>query len=112
MSETKVPLAKPDSFFDTLNPIIMLLDPHLHTFDYIRERSAFLCVRLTRPELTVRFTAILLAAARFINPSLVITLTEVVKECLVEAILGSHRSIETVQSWMIVRYPFVPHQVY
>lgn len=34
--------AKADSFLDTLNPIIMLLDPDLHTFNYVRERSRFL----------------------------------------------------------------------
>jgi hypothetical protein len=30
------------SFFASLNPIILLLDPHLHTFDYVRRKSSFL----------------------------------------------------------------------
>lgn len=36
------PLTDGCSFMDSLNPIIMLFDPHLHTFDYIRSKSSFL----------------------------------------------------------------------
>lgn len=32
------------SFINTLNPIIMLFDPHLHTFEHIHDKSRFLYV--------------------------------------------------------------------
>jgi len=49
-----------------------------------------------------RFTAILHAAARFVAPALDQRIAEAVQGCSIEAIVNSQRSIETVQSWMVV----------
>jgi len=32
------------SFFEKLNQIVMLFDPAMHTFEYVRRKSSFLCV--------------------------------------------------------------------
>jgi len=49
-----------------------------------------------------RFTAILHAAARFVAPALDQRIAEAVQACSIQAIVSSQRSIETVQSWMVV----------
>nr|XP_019046765.1 hypothetical protein I302_05519 [Kwoniella bestiolae CBS 10118]OCF25695.1 hypothetical protein I302_05519 [Kwoniella bestiolae CBS 10118] len=81
-----------DFFFQALNPIILLFDSHLHTFDYIRSKSSFL------------FTTILSSAARFIAPSISSMLSTVVAEYSVQAIFGSRKTVETVQGWMMVYF--------
>jgi len=53
-------------------------------------------------ELMTRFTTILGAAARFIGPAVSHEIAVDVKVCFVQAILRSLRSIETVQSWMVI----------
>jgi hypothetical protein len=49
-----------------------------------------------------RFTAILHAAARFVAPALDERIADAVQTCSIQSIMGSQRSIETVQSWMVV----------
>ena len=96
------------SFFLRLNPIVLLFDPHLHTFDYVREKSAFLWVPqprityLTEPDGS--FTSMLSSASKFIAPSLSSQLLRLSIEHSVHAIFASHRSIEDVQSWMLVYF--------
>jgi hypothetical protein len=42
------------SFFEKLNQIVMLFDPAMHTFEYVRHKSSFLCVLLRfRPSLSL-----------------------------------------------------------
>ncbi|RSH92010.1 hypothetical protein EHS25_009381 [Saitozyma podzolica] len=79
-------------FMHSLNPIIMLFDPHLHTFDYIRSKSSFL------------FTTMLSASAKFIAPSIMSILSSAVAEYSVQAIFGSKKTVETVQSWMVMYF--------
>ncbi|WWC64963.1 uncharacterized protein I303_107577 [Kwoniella dejecticola CBS 10117] len=77
------------SFFQALNPIILLFDPYLHTFDYVRAKSSFL------------FTTILASSARFIAPSISRLLARIVAEYSVQAIFGGRKTVETVQGWMM-----------
>nr|XP_018259519.1 uncharacterized protein I303_07587 [Kwoniella dejecticola CBS 10117]OBR81677.1 hypothetical protein I303_07587 [Kwoniella dejecticola CBS 10117] len=81
-----------DFFFQALNPIILLFDPYLHTFDYVRAKSSFL------------FTTILASSARFIAPSISRLLARIVAEYSVQAIFGGRKTVETVQGWMMVYF--------
>lgn len=49
-----------------------------------------------------RFTTMLSASAKFIAPSIMSILSSAVAEYSVQAIFGSKKTVETVQSWMVV----------
>ncbi|TGO82981.1 hypothetical protein BPOR_0723g00020 [Botrytis porri] len=74
-----------DSFMRCLNPFICQLDPKLHTFDYVRQRSSFL------------LTAILSASSKAFHPALHPTLRS-----HTENLLG--REPAEIRTWLLVGY--------
>lgn len=79
-------------FMTSINPLICLLDPDLHTFQYVKERSTFL------------LAAILSAAAKAFNPPLHVTLYEFAEDLLCDSFRRGIKSTEAVQAIMIFTY--------
>jgi len=79
-------------FMKHLNPFISQLDPSLHTFQYVREKSSFL------------FTTILAAAAKLLHPALRNVLLAHAEELYVESFRSGAKSVETVQAILILTY--------
>jgi Fungal specific transcription factor domain len=77
---------------DTLNPYISQLDPDLHTFSYIRQKSPFL------------LSSILAASAKMFNPTLYKSLYQHADDLFVESFRAGTKSTETVQAIMIMTY--------
>lgn len=76
----------------SLNPYISQLDPHLHTYARVRERSTFL------------LTTILAAAAKAFNPALAPKLRDHAEELLGKHLVRGAKCIETAQAIMIMTY--------
>ncbi|KAH8827808.1 hypothetical protein DL96DRAFT_1600439 [Flagelloscypha sp. PMI_526] len=79
-------------FMDKLNSLVLLFDPSLHTFEYVRTKSAFL------------FTAILSSAAKFFSPSVQPQLAQLTSTHSLQAILAPRRTIEIIQGWMLIYF--------
>lgn len=75
-----------------LNPYISQLDPKLHTFEYVRQRSPFL------------LTAILSTSSKAFHPSLHPTLRAHSEKLLGEAFVKGTKSAETIQAVLIFTY--------
>ncbi|OHW98377.1 fungal specific transcription factor domain-containing protein, partial [Colletotrichum incanum] len=75
-----------------LNPYISQLDPQLHTFNRVRQKSAFL------------LTAILAAAAKAFNPALHKKLRDHAEDILTCNFRKGIKSVETAQAVMILTY--------
>lgn len=76
----------------SLNPFICVLDPVLHTFVYVQERSSFL------------LTIILAAAAKAFNPDLYPSLYKYAEDLYVESFRQGTKSLETVQATLLLTY--------
>ncbi|KAI9729305.1 MAG: hypothetical protein M1834_006976 [Cirrosporium novae-zelandiae] len=81
-----------DSFMKYLNPFICQFDPILHTFSYVQQHSSFL------------LTAILAAAARAFNPSLVSSLRDHCEALLARSFINGEKSTEIIQAIMLSTY--------
>ncbi|KAM0815287.1 putative Transcription factor domain-containing protein [Seiridium cardinale] len=81
-----------ENFMEVLNPYISQLDPALHTFDTVRQRSSFL------------FTTILAAAAKSFNPALYSGLHDYAESLLAEAFRRGSKSTEIAQAVLILTY--------
>ncbi|KAK2002618.1 fungal-specific transcription factor domain-containing protein [Colletotrichum falcatum] len=81
-----------ENFMVHLNPYISQLDPQLHTFDRVRQQSAFL------------LTAVLAAAAKAFNPALHQKLRDHAEDILADSFRTGIKSVETAQSIMIMTY--------
>jgi hypothetical protein len=81
-----------DSFMVNLNPYISQLDPQLHTFDRVRQQSAFL------------LTAVLAAAAKAFNPALHRKLRDHAEDILTGIFRTGIKSVETAQAVMVMTY--------
>ncbi|KZL80483.1 fungal specific transcription factor domain-containing protein [Colletotrichum incanum] len=81
-----------DNFMVNLNPYISQLDPQLHTFNRVRQKSAFL------------LTAILAAAAKAFNPALHKKLRDHAEDILTCNFRKGIKSVETAQAVMILTY--------
>ncbi|RSL74081.1 hypothetical protein CEP53_000447 [Fusarium sp. AF-6] len=81
-----------DSFMAVLNPYICQLDPILHTFPHVRQKSAFL------------FSAILTASAKAFNPVLYEKLYNHAQDLFTESFRHGTKSTETVQAILILTY--------
>jgi hypothetical protein len=81
-----------DQFMKHLNPFISQLDPSLHTFWYVREKSSFL------------FTAVLAAAAKLLHPALRKSLLSHAEELFIESFRCGAKSVETIQAICILTY--------
>jgi hypothetical protein len=75
-----------------LNPYICQLDPVLHTFDYVRQKSSFL------------FTTILTAAAKSFNIALYRDLHEYAEALLADGFRRGRKSVEIAQAVLILTY--------
>ncbi|QRW26295.1 Myb protein 1A [Rhizoctonia solani] len=80
------------SFHSTLNPVIALLDPTLHTPIYVRRRSRLL------------YTAILAAACRFFKPSHFKPVHDLAQLLLGRALSDGISSVEYIQALLIMTY--------
>ncbi|KAH7305536.1 fungal-specific transcription factor domain-containing protein [Stachybotrys elegans] len=80
------------SFFTELNPYICQLDPYLHTFNYVRDRSSFL------------FTSILAVSSKFFNPSLHRGLYDHAQKLFTHAFQTGAKSAEVAQATLILTY--------
>jgi hypothetical protein len=76
----------------SLNPYISQLDPQLHNFTRVREKSSFL------------LTTTIGAAAKAFNPALAPKLREHAENLLSEHLRRGTKSIETAQAIMIMTY--------
>lgn len=76
----------------SLNPYISQLDPHLHTYARVKEKSTFL------------LTTILAAAAKAFNPALAPRLRDHAEELLGKNLVRGAKCIETAQAIMIMTY--------
>ncbi|KAF5978891.1 hypothetical protein FCOIX_5602 [Fusarium coicis] len=81
-----------DSFITVLNPYISQLDPHLHTFAYIRSKSAFL------------LSSMLAMAAKAFNHVLYIKLYEHAQDLFSNVFRRGSKSVEIVQAILILTY--------
>ncbi|OBR11304.1 Fungal specific transcription factor domain-containing protein [Colletotrichum higginsianum IMI 349063] len=81
-----------DNFMENLNPYISQLDPQLHTFDRVRQQSAFL------------LTSVLAAAAKAFNPALHKKLREHAEDIHASDFRQGTKSVETAQAVMILTY--------
>lgn len=79
------------SFIVILNPYISQLDPHLHTFNYVR-KSSFL------------FTAILAMSAKTFNPIVYNALYDHTQDLYTESFRNGAKSTEIVQAILILTY--------
>ncbi|CRG92107.1 hypothetical protein PISL3812_09162 [Talaromyces islandicus] len=80
------------SFMNILNPYISQLDPNLHTFSHVRQKSAFL------------LSSILAASAKMFNPGLYKPLHQHAEDLLVDSFRRGEKSIETAQAILILTY--------
>ena len=76
----------------TLNPYVSQLDPDLHTFTYVRQKSSFL------------LGAILAVAAKAFRPTLYTRLYEHSQNLFTAAFRQGSKSVETVQAILILTY--------
>ncbi|KIL87182.1 hypothetical protein FAVG1_09737 [Fusarium avenaceum] len=81
-----------DSFITILNPYISQLDPHLHTFSHVRQKSAFL------------LSAVLSMSAKAFNHALYNKLYEHAQNLYVEVFRRGSKSVEIVQAILILTY--------
>ncbi|CAJ0554906.1 Ff.00g134190.m01.CDS01 [Fusarium sp. VM40] len=81
-----------DSFITILNPYISQLDPHLHTFSHVRQKSAFL------------LSAVLSMSAKAFNHALYNKLYEHAQHLYVEVFRRGSKSVEIVQAILILTY--------
>ncbi|KAI8713938.1 Zn(2)-C6 fungal-type domain-containing protein [Fusarium sp. LHS14.1] len=81
-----------DSFMAVLNPYICQLDPILHTFPLVRQKSAFL------------FSAILTMSAKAFNPIIYGKLYDHVQDLFTKSFRRGTKSTETVQAILILTY--------
>ncbi|KAF7960213.1 hypothetical protein EAE96_001811 [Botrytis aclada] len=88
-----------DSFMRCLNPYICQLDPKLHTFDYVRQRSSFL------------LTAILSASSKAFHPALHPTLRSHTENLLGRVFTRGAKSTEIVQAILIFTYWKEPAEI-
>ncbi|KAF7898849.1 uncharacterized protein EAF01_008062 [Botrytis porri] len=88
-----------DSFMRCLNPFICQLDPKLHTFDYVRQRSSFL------------LTAILSASSKAFHPALHPTLRSHTENLLGRVFTRGAKSTEIVQAILIFTYWKEPAEI-
>lgn len=80
------------SFTRCLNPYICQLDPKLHTFAYVQQRSPFL------------LTTILTASSKSFHPTLHPTLRAHSEKLLGKAFASGSKTIETVQGILVFTY--------
>lgn len=76
----------------SLNPYISQLDPQLHTYDRVRDKSTFL------------LTTVLAAAAKAFNPALAPKLRDHAEDMLGKHLVRGVKCIETAQAIMIMTY--------
>ncbi|KAM0158761.1 hypothetical protein ACHAPG_003937 [Botrytis cinerea] len=88
-----------DSFMRCLNPYICQLDPKLHTFDYVRQRSSFL------------LAAILSASSKAFHPALHPTLRSHTENLLGRVFTKGAKSTEIVQAILIFTYWKEPAEI-
>ncbi|KAJ6097540.1 hypothetical protein N7499_001914 [Penicillium canescens] len=81
-----------ESFMTKLNPFVSQLDPHLHSFTYVRQKSSFL------------LAAVLTAASKSFEISLYPSLHEHAEKLYMEAFRRGDKSAETVQAIMVLTY--------
>ncbi|KAH8674277.1 hypothetical protein BX600DRAFT_457295 [Xylariales sp. PMI_506] len=81
-----------EGFMKSLNPFVCVLDPVLHTFQYVRQRSSFL------------MTVILAASAKAFNPALHLDLHQHAEKLLVDCFATSAKSPEVIQAMMLNTY--------
>jgi len=82
-----------------LNPYISQLDPKLHTFDYVRQKSSFL------------LTTILSTSSKAFHPSLHPSLRSHSEKLIGEAFVRGTKSTETVQGILIFTYWKEPDEI-
>lgn len=80
------------SFINILNPYISQLDPLLHTFSYVRQRSSFL------------LCSILAVSAKMFNPALYEPLHKHAEDLFVDGFRQGTKSVETAQAILILTY--------
>lgn len=80
------------SFIIVLNPYISQLDPNLHTFLYVRQKSSFL------------FTAVLAMSAKTFNPIVYNALYDHAQDLYTESFRNGAKSTEIVQAILILTY--------
>jgi hypothetical protein len=76
----------------SLNPFICVLDPTLHKFQYVRERSSFL------------LAVILAASAKTFNPNLHPALYNYSEKLLVDSFAKNAKSPEVIQAMLLNTY--------
>ncbi|PKK52099.1 hypothetical protein CI102_1968 [Trichoderma harzianum] len=81
-----------ENFIIVLNPYISQLDPNLHTFLYVRQKSSFL------------FTAVLAMSAKTFNPVMYNALYDHVQDLYTESFRNGAKSTEIVQAILILTY--------
>jgi hypothetical protein len=81
-----------DVFMKHLNPFISQLDPSLHTFRYVREKSSFL------------FATVLAAAAKLLHPALRKALLSHAEDLFLASFRCGTKSPETIQAILILTY--------
>ncbi|KAF4415817.1 hypothetical protein FACUT_13086 [Fusarium acutatum] len=81
-----------DSFITVLNPYISQLDPHLHTFPYVRSKSSFL------------LSSMLAMAAKAFNHVLYIKLYDHAQDLFSNVFRRGSKSVEIVQAILILTY--------
>jgi hypothetical protein len=84
-------------FMKHLNPFISQLDPSLHTFRYVRERSPFL------------FTTVLAVTAKLLHPALHKLLLSHAEDLFLESFRCGSKSPEIIQAILILTYWKEPH---
>lgn len=80
------------SFMQNLNPFIAQLDPSLHTFSYVRQKSSFL------------LSAMLATAAKALNPSFYAPLQAHTDRLFTESFRRGKKSTEDIQAILILTY--------
>lgn len=75
-----------------MNAFIILLDPHLHKIDYVRQTSPVL------------FTTILAVSAKFVRPQLYPSLLMAAKQLVGRGIIDGQVSVGLVQSLLLQVY--------
>ncbi|KAK4063666.1 transcriptional regulator family: Fungal Specific TF [Trichoderma harzianum] len=81
-----------ENFIIVLNPYISQLDPNLHTFLYVRQKSSFL------------FTAVLAMSAKTFNPVMYNALYDHAQDLYTESFRNGAKSTEIVQAILILTY--------
>ena len=81
-----------DGFMKHLNPFISQLDPSLHTFRYVREKSSFL------------FATVLAVTAKLLHPALRKPLLSHAEELFLESFRCGSKSPEIIQAILILTY--------